>query len=231
MLDFTFDKQLASFIDHTLLKPEATPAEIEKLCTEAIQYQFSSVCIQPSYVELSSSLLRNTNVKVCTVIGFPTGATTTTVKQAEAEEALHNGAQELDMVIHIGMLKVGKIDYVKNDILSIVSTAKPSHAIVKVIIETCLLTDDEKQLACRIAMEAGADYVKTSTGFSKGGATVEDVQLIRRVVGASMGVKASGGVRTREQALTMIAAGATRLGTSSGVYIVTETTEPHPREY
>lgn len=227
----TFDEKLAGLMDHTLLKPEALPSDIEKLCAEARQYHFASVCVQPSYVSLCASLVGGTKVKVCTVIGFPLGTTTTATKQHEAEEALKNGAGELDVVIHVGMLKAGNEQYVRQDIATITESARQSGALVKVILETCLLTDEEKVKACLLAQEAGAHFVKTSTGFSKGGATLEDVQLLRKTVGTTMGVKASGGIRTCEQALAFVQAGATRLGTSSGVFIVTETIESHPREY
>ncbi|MFN4111317.1 MAG: deoxyribose-phosphate aldolase [Ignavibacteria bacterium] len=207
-------------IDHTLLKPEATLDDIKKLCNEARQFHFASVCVNPSYVKFCANELQNTDVKVCTVIGFPLGATTTETKRYEAAQAIQNGAQELDMVINIGRLKSGDYDYVFNDIQQIVLEAKPKRVIVKVIIETCLLTDEEKIKACLISKEAGADFVKTSTGFSKGGATAGDVALMRYVVGRSMGVKASGGVRSREDAELMIASGADRIGASASVKIV-----------
>ncbi len=213
-------KELAGMIDHTLLKPDATPQEIEQICGEAVEYKFASVCINPGYVTLAASLLRSSPVKVCTVIGFPLGATSTKSKVHEAEEAISNGAQEIDMVINIGRLKSGDFDYVENEIREIAGVGHAKAAIVKVIIETCLLSDDEKEKACLLAKEAGADFVKTSTGFSKGGATVSDVALMRRVVGNKMGVKASGGVRSYEDAVTMIENGATRIGTSSGIKIV-----------
>lgn len=211
---------LARLIDHTLLKPEATKSEIEKLCAEAKKYNFASVCINPCYVALCSKLLRDTSVKVCTVIGFPLGATTTATKTFEAEQALRDGAQEIDMVINVGMLKSGEYDYVENDIFAVVTTGKRYGALTKVILETALLTDEEKIKGCLLAKRAGADFVKTSTGFSKGGATVGDIALMRKVVGSAMGVKASGGVRTREEALAMVASGADRIGASASVKIV-----------
>jgi len=219
------DKSIARRIDHTLLKPEATPDDIKKLCNEALQYEFASVCINPSYVSLSYSLLKDSVVKVCTVIGFPLGATTTATKKAEAEEAIANGAEEIDMVINIGMLKQGEYDYVFNDINQVVLTAKRHRAVCKVIIETCLLTDEEKVKACVIAKEAKADFVKTSTGFSTGGATASDVALMKYVVGSSVGVKASGGIRSKEDADEMIRSGADRIGASASVKIVTGGTD------
>ncbi len=215
------DKSIARRIDHTLLKPEATPDDIKKLCGEARQYEFASVCVNPCYVPLSYSLLKDSVVKVCTVIGFPLGATTTATKKAEAEEAIANGAEEIDMVINIGMLKQGEYDYVFNDINQVVLTAKRHRAVCKVIIETCLLTDEEKVKACVIAKEAKADFVKTSTGFSTGGATASDVALMKYVVGSSVGVKASGGIRSKEDADEMIKSGADRIGASASVKIVT----------
>lgn len=214
-------KSIASYIDHTLLKPDATVEEIEKLVNEAKQYHFASVCVNPTWVSYCANLLEGTDVKVCTVIGFPLGATTPKVKRLETVNAIENGAKEVDMVINIGALKSGKYDLVKSDIEGVVDAAK-GKALVKVIIETSLLTDKEKIQACKLAKEAGADFVKTSTGFSSGGATVEDVKLMRSTVGPEMGVKASGGVRTYEDAKKMLAAGATRIGASSGVKIVEE---------
>lgn len=219
------DKSVARRIDHTLLKPEATPDDIKKLCNEALQYEFASVCINPSYVPLSYSMLKDSVVKVCTVIGFPLGATTTATKKAEAEEAIASGAEEIDMVINIGMLKQGEYDYVFNDINQVVLTAKRHRAVCKVIIETCLLTDEEKVKACVIAKEAKADFVKTSTGFSTGGATASDVALMKYVVGSSVGVKASGGIRSKEDADEMIKSGADRIGASASVKIVTGGTD------
>jgi deoxyribose-phosphate aldolase len=215
------DISLARMIDHTMLKPEATPEEITTLCEEAKKYNFASVCINPSFVPLCSKLLKGTQVKVCTVIGFPLGATTTATKRAEAEEVLNEGAQEIDMVINIGKLKAGDYKYVFNDINQVVLAAKRKNAVAKVIIETALLSDEEKVKACLISKEAKADFVKTSTGFSKGGATAGDIALMRYVVGSSVGVKASGGVRSLEDAETMIKSGADRIGASASVKIVT----------
>jgi deoxyribose-phosphate aldolase len=212
--------ELAQFIDHTLLKPDATVPEIVKLCNEAKRYHFASVCINPSYVSLCARQLAGSDVKVCTVVGFPLGANTTETKVAETEQAIHNGAQEIDMVVNVGMLKSGEYEYVKNDIFQVVRASHRSGAIVKVIIETALLTDEEKVKACLLSKWAGAEFVKTSTGFSKGGATAGDVRLMRKVVGSTMGVKASGGVRSREDAEEMVASGATRIGASASVKIV-----------
>ncbi|NWG27687.1 MAG: deoxyribose-phosphate aldolase [Ignavibacteriaceae bacterium] len=215
------DKNIASKIDHTLLKPDATPSEITELCEEARKYHFASVCINPCYVSLCSSLLKGTEVRVCTVIGFPLGATTTEVKKFETEQAVQNGANEIDMVINVGKLKAGDYNYVENDIQQVVRTAKSNGALVKVIIETALLTDEEKVKACLICKKSGADFVKTSTGFSKGGANVGDVALMKYVVGSSIGVKAAGGIRSKEDAEAMIASGADRIGASASVKIVT----------
>lgn len=214
------DKNLAHKIDHTVLKPDATPEEIRLLCDEAAKFKFASVCVNPSYVSLCSSLLKGTEVKVCTVIGFPLGATTTEVKRFEAEQAIQNGAEEIDMVINVGQLKAGNYDYIFNDVNQVVLTAKKHRVVCKVILETALLTDEEKIKACLICKKAGADFVKTSTGFSKGGATVGDVALMKYVVGSSIGVKASGGIRSREDAEKMIASGADRIGASASVKIV-----------
>lgn len=215
------DISLARMIDHTMLKPDSTVEEITTLCEEAKQYNFASVCINPSYVPLCSRLLAGTQVKVCTVIGFPLGATTTATKRAEAEEVLNEGAQEVDMVINIGKLKAGDYKFVFNDINQVVLAAKRKNAVTKVIIETALLTDEEKVKACLISKEAKSDFVKTSTGFSTGGATAGDIALMRYVVGSSVGVKASGGVRTLEDAEEMIKSGADRIGASASVKIVT----------
>lgn len=215
-----FDNKLARMIDHTLLKPDATQKEIEKLCEEAKHYGFASVCINPSNVKLCVKLLHNTDVKVCTVIGFPLGATSSVVKTFEAEQAIKDGAREVDMVINIGMLKSGEYEYVKEDILSVVRVAHSFGVLTKVIIETGLLTDKEKVKACKLAKHAGADFVKTSTGFVKGGATVSDIALMRKTVGAKLGIKASGGVRSQKEALTLIASGANRIGASASVKIV-----------
>lgn len=214
--------ELARMIDHTLLKPEAMPDDIERLCSEALENGFASVCINPCYVALASEKLKGSPVKVCTVVGFPLGATTTRSKVHEADEAIFAGAQEVDMVINIGRLKAKDLAYVEDDIRSVVKVAHARSVIVKVIIEACLLTDKEKTEACVVAKKAGADFVKTSTGFSKGGATAADVALMRRTVGPSMGVKAAGGIRTYTDALLMIESGATRIGASSGVRILQE---------
>ncbi|WP_338470299.1 deoxyribose-phosphate aldolase [Niallia sp. XMNu-256] len=212
---------IAKYIDHTILKADATKEQIRKLCEEAKGYGFASVCINPVWVSFASQLLEGTSVKVCTVIGFPLGATTTEVKAFETKEAIQNGATEVDMVIPLGALKDRDLDLVEKDITAVVEAAK-GKAIVKVIIETCLLTDEEKVIACEIAVKAGAHYVKTSTGFSTGGAIREDIQLMRKTVGPHVGVKASGGIRTLEDMNTMIQAGATRIGASAGVKIISE---------
>ena len=213
------DKQLASMIDHTVLKPDAKEEDIRKLCEEAIEYGFATVCVNPCYVPMAKHLLQDSNVGITTVIGFPLGANTITTKTAEAEEAIENGATEVDMVINIGALKDKKYDYIRDEIKAVVHTVN-KRAVVKVIIETSLLTDEEKEKACLLAKEAGADFVKTSTGFSGGGATKEDIELMRRTVGDTMGVKASGGVRTRQDAEALIKAGATRIGASASVAII-----------
>jgi len=213
-------KELAGMIDHTLLKPEAVLSEINQLCKEAIQHNFASVCINPSYVSTCFDLLKSSNVKVCTVIGFPLGATTTQSKFFEAEEAIKNGAEELDMVINIGRLKDKDYDYVFNDLKSIADLSKKHLCTSKVILETCLLTDQEKVAACLMAKEAGSDFVKTSTGFSKAGATIRDVALMKFVVGDKHKVKAAGGIRSYEDAVAMINAGANRLGASAGIKII-----------
>ncbi|MEN6409330.1 MAG: deoxyribose-phosphate aldolase [Anaerolineaceae bacterium] len=207
-------------IDHTLLKPDATPDQIAQLCFEARKYGFASVCINPGWVSLCAQLLQGSPVKVCTVIGFPLGATASEVKAFETQNAIDHGATEIDMVINVGALKARDLDLVAKDIRGVVNVAHARGPIVKVILETVLLTDEEKTIACLIAKEAGADFVKTSTGFASGGATVHDVALMRRVVGPEMGVKASGGVRTYEDAENMIKAGATRIGASAGVKII-----------
>lgn len=206
-------------IDHTALKPNTNKESILKLITEAKTYDFASVCVNPCWVALAHQELKNTDVKVCTVIGFPLGANTTEVKVFETKDAIEKGAQEIDMVINIAMLKDKEYDYVENEIHQIVEAAK-DKAIVKVIIETCLLTDEEKIKACELSQKAGADFVKTSTGFSTGGATVHDIAIMRKTVGAEMGVKASGGVHTHEEALAMVEAGATRIGASAGVKLL-----------
>jgi deoxyribose-phosphate aldolase len=209
---------IAKMIDHTVLKPEATSEMVEKVCTEAKAFGFASVCINPVYVGLAANLLLGSNVKVCTVIGFPLGANSSIVKALEARDAVACGAQELDMVINIGALKNGNDSLVERDIAAVVEAA--GGRVVKVILETCLLTNEEKIRACKIAQKAGASFVKTSTGFNSGGATVDDISLMRRAVGPQMGVKASGGIRDLATAKAMIQAGANRLGTSSGVAIV-----------
>ncbi len=214
------DGSLARMIDHTLLKPDATPEEIAQLCFEARKYKFASVCVNPTWVKLCAQLLEGTPVKVCTVIGFPLGATASEVKAFETVNALDQGATEIDMVINIGALKARDLETVARDIYGVVKAAHARGALVKVILETALLNDEEKTIACMISKEAGADFVKTSTGFGGGGATVHDVELMRRVVGPNMGVKASGGVRTYEDAASMIKAGATRIGASAGVKII-----------
>jgi deoxyribose-phosphate aldolase len=220
-------RQLAALIDHTLLKPDATETQIRQLCAEARQYNFASVCVNATWVALCSELLTGAPVKVCTVVGFPLGATLPAVKRAETEQATALGAHEVDMVLNIGRLKSGDLAAVYEDIAAVVGAAKNSDALVKVIIETALLTGDEKIAACVLAQEAGADFVKTSTGFSGGGANEADVRLMRQIVGAQMGVKASGGVRTANDARTLVAAGATRIGASAGVRIVEEMTSTH----
>ena len=213
--------ELARYIDHTLLKPDAKEGDIIKLCKEALEYKFASVCVNASHVKLAYSFLQGTEVRVCTVVGFPLGATTKETKAFEASQAIENGAAEIDMVINIGALKSGKHDAVKEDIREVAGVCK-DKALLKVIIETCLLTDEEKVTACLLSMEAGADFVKTSTGFSVGGATAEDIKLMRRTIGPDMGVKASGGIRNLESALKMIEAGASRIGASASVSIVNE---------
>ncbi len=210
--------ELAKWIDHTLLKPDTTEDQIKKICEEAIQYNFASVCINPSWVPLAYKMLRGHSSKVCTVIGFPLGSTFPEVKAAETRLVVEKGADEIDMVMNIGALKSGAYELVERDIRAVVRAA--GRQIVKVILETCLLTDEEKVKASAIAQRAGANFVKTSTGFSSGGATVKDVALMRKVVGQQMGVKASGGVRTYEEACKMVEAGATRIGASASVAIV-----------
>ena len=212
--------RLARYIDHTLLKPEATGEDIVKLCKEAIEHSFYAVCINPSYVDTAVKELQGSLVKVCAVIGFPLGATSTAAKAFEAAEAVDGGAEEVDMVIHVGALKSGNMQYVIDDLAAVVRAAKGNT--VKVIIETGLLDKEEKITACRLVKESGAAFVKTSTGFGPGGATIADVQLMRETVGPELGIKASGGVRTAKEAGQMIEAGATRIGTSSGVAIIKE---------
>lgn len=210
--------KLNKYIDHTLLKPDASQEQIETLIEEAKKYDFASICVNPTWVNFAAQALKATDVKVCTVIGFPLGANTPELKAFETSDAIQNGANEIDMVINIGALKSRNFDLVERDIRAVVEAAKGT--LVKLIIETCLLTDDEKVKACQLAQKAGADFVKTSTGFSTGGATVEDVALMRKTVGPDMGVKASGGARSYEDALAFIKAGATRIGASSGVAIM-----------
>ncbi|WP_112179474.1 MULTISPECIES: deoxyribose-phosphate aldolase [Paraliobacillus] len=212
-------EELANKIDHTILKADTTKAQVLQVCEEAKEHGFYSVCINPTWVEETNQALSDSDVKVCTVIGFPLGATTSEVKAIETSDAIRKGANEIDMVINIGKLKSGDYTVVETDIKAVVAAAK-DKALVKVIIETSLLTDEEKVKACELAVQAGADYVKTSTGFSTGGATVEDIALMRKTVGPNIGVKASGGVRDRETAIALVKAGASRLGASSGIAII-----------
>jgi deoxyribose-phosphate aldolase len=211
--------QLNRYIDHTLLKPDATAAMIDRLCAEAKQHQFAAVCVNPTWVRRAAQLLAGTGVKVCTVIGFPLGATTPAAKAAETRDAVAGGAAEVDMVLNIGALKSGELELVRQDIAAVVEAA--GGALVKVILETGLLSEAEKVTACKLSVAAGAHFVKTSTGFGPGGATLEDVALLRQTVGPAIGVKASGGVRDRATAVAMIEAGATRIGSSAGVALVT----------
>ena len=210
--------KLNKYIDHTILKPETTQEQVEKILSEAKEYDFASVCVNPTWVSLAAESLKDSDVKVCTVIGFPLGANTSAVKAFETEDAIANGADEIDMVINVGALKAGNDALVLDDIKAVVDAS--GDKLVKVIIEACLLTDDEKVRACQLSKEAGAVYVKTSTGFSTGGATVADVTLMRKTVGPDMGVKASGGARSYEDAIAFIEAGASRIGASSGVAIM-----------
>lgn len=215
--------QIARLIDHTLLKPDATREQIVALCEEARSYHFASVCVNPTHVQLCAELLHDApDVAVCTVVGFPLGASLPEVKAFEAEQAIDQGAKEVDMVQNVGALKSGDVDLVRRDIAAVVGVAHAHDALCKVILETGLLTESEKELACRLAQEAGADFVKTSTGFGPGGATAEDIALMRRTVGPEMGVKASGGVRSFADLQQMVAAGATRIGASAGAQIVEE---------
>lgn len=216
------DNGVASAIDHTLLKPEATADDIETLCREAREWKFATVCVNPTWVALAASRLQGSGVGVCSVVGFPLGATTPDVKQYEARRAIFDGATEIDMVLNVGALKSGNVRLVSDDIRAVVAACSERQVVSKVILETALLTDEEKATACTLAKAAGADFVKTSTGFGPGGATAADVALMRRVVGAEMGVKASGGVRDLQQLQAMVAAGATRIGASAGVRIVKE---------
>jgi deoxyribose-phosphate aldolase len=219
---------VASMIDHTLLKPDATRRDIETLCREAAEYRFATVCVNPTWVALCAHALRGTPVKVTSVVGFPLGATTGDVKHYETRRAIFDGAREIDMVINVGALKSGDLRLVERDIESVAAPCREAGAVSKVIIEAALLTDEEKVTACTLARAAGADYVKTSTGFGPGGATVADVALMRRVVGDQMGVKAAGGVRDLEGLKAMVAAGATRIGASAGVRIVQESQGQKP---
>jgi len=214
------DGTVAHMIDHTLLKPDATQDEVAQLCYEARKHKFASVCVNPSYVKLCSELLEGSGVEVCVVVGFPLGATPTDGKVFETQQAIREGASEVDMVINVGALKSRDYESIERDIASIANACHADNAILKVIIEAALLTDEEKVVACQLSKVAGADFVKTSTGFGPGGATIEDVALMRRVVGPTMGVKAAGGIRTFEDAQKMIAAGASRLGASASVRII-----------
>jgi deoxyribose-phosphate aldolase len=217
---------VAAIIDHTLLKADATKEDIENLCREAREFGFATVCVNPTWVALASAALAGSCVPVCAVVGFPLGATSPDAKACETRRAIFDGAREIDMVINIGALKSGELDLVERDIAAVTDTCREGRALSKVIIEAALLTDEEKVAACTLAKAAGADFVKTSTGFSTGGATVADVRLMRRVVGPEMGIKAAGGIRTLEELKAMVAAGATRIGTSSGVRIVQAMREP-----
>jgi deoxyribose-phosphate aldolase len=215
----TAERPIARLIDHTLLKPEATQDQIAQLCEEAREYGFAAVCVNPANVELAAKLLKGSPVAVCIVVGFPLGATLPEVKAYEAQQVINHGAAEIDMVINIGALKSKDYERVEKDMAAVTRTCHDNAAICKVIIEAALLTEEEKVMACQLAKKVGADYVKTSTGFGPGGATTEDVALMRQVVGPHMGIKAAGGIRTLETARKMIEAGATRIGTSSGVKI------------
>ena len=220
---------VASMIDHTLLKPDATRQEIQALCREAAEYGFASVCVNPTWIAECARLLRDTTVKVCSVVGFPLGATTADTKHYETRRVIFDGAREVDMVINVGALKSGDLRLIERDIEAVASPCRDAGVVSKVIIEAALLTDEEKITACTIAKAAGADFVKTSTGFGPGGATAADVALMRRVVGDEMGVKAAGGVRDLEGLKAMVAAGATRIGASAGVRIVQESRGEKPR--
>jgi deoxyribose-phosphate aldolase len=218
-----FDSSIAALIDHTLLKPEATGADIRKVCAEAREYGFAAVCVNPYWVRLVAGELAGSRVKVCAVVGFPLGANSTEIKVAETAGVIRAGAQEIDMVLNVGELRGGNYDAVREDILAVVEVAHANGAIVKVILETAFLNSEQKVKACLLAKEAHADFVKTSTGFGPGGATTEDVELMRHTVGPTMGVKASGGVRTLEDLRKMVAAGASRVGASASVKIVEAT--------
>jgi deoxyribose-phosphate aldolase len=219
---------VAAMIDHTLLKPDATRSDIETLCREAAQYEFASVCVNPTWVALCARLLQGSRVKVCSVVGFPLGATTADTKHYETRRAIFDGAREIDMVVNVGALKSGDLRLVQRDIEAVTAPCRDAGAVSKVIIEAALLTDEEKITACTLAKAAGADFVKTSTGFGPGGATAHDVALMRRAVGEEMGVKAAGGVRDLEAVKAMVAAGATRIGASAGVRIVQESRGQQP---
>ncbi len=214
-----FDRELAGMIDHTLLTPDADSVRIEKLCQEALEYQFKSVCVNPFWVSMAAKILKNSPINVCTVIGFPLGLISTVSKVQETREAVYSGAVEVDMVMNIGALKSGQAGVVLDDIRQVVKAARGT-AMVKVILETCFLTMEEKVAACNLALQAGADFVKTSTGFGPAGATVDDILLLRETVGSKLGVKASGGIRDYEEAAAMVKAGANRIGTSAGIQIV-----------
>ena len=222
--------ELARLIDHTQLKPEATPEQIAQLCDEAAQYGFGAVCINPIYVRFAAQRLEGSGVAVCNVIGFPLGATTTVAKVCEARQAIEDGSRELDMVIHVGALKAGDHKAVQDDIAAVAAACHDGGALLKVIIETALLTDDEKVAACQAAQAAGADFVKTSTGFASGGATVTDVRLMRETVGPKVGVKAAGGIHTYADALAMIEAGANRIGASRSIQIVMQAPASEARD-
>jgi len=217
---YTLDATLAKFIDHTILKPEATPAQVEAVCAEAREYKFASVCVNPIFIPLCADQLADSGVAVCSVVGFPLGADPGAVKAAEAKDAIAHGAVEIDMVLAVGMLKGGLFDVVFSDIHAVAQACHEEGALLKVIFETCLLDQREKIIASLLCKEAGADFVKTSTGFNKAGATVEDIRLMRGVVGTQMGVKAAGGVRSLADAQAMLNAGANRLGSSAGVAIM-----------
>jgi deoxyribose-phosphate aldolase len=218
-----FDRSIARLIDHTLLKPEATASDIRKVCEEARNYEFASVCVNPYWIPIVSRELQGSPVKVCTVVGFPLGASATSIKVAETKQAIQDGAQEIDMVLNVGELRGGNTEAVAADIRAVVEAAHAGNAIVKVILETALLNESQKVAGCTLSKDAGAEFVKTSTGFSTAGATLEDVMLMRRTVGPDLGVKASGGVRTLEDLKKMVAAGATRVGASASVKIVEAT--------
>jgi deoxyribose-phosphate aldolase len=213
-------KELARYIDHTLLKPEATPEQVVRLCQEALDYHCASVCVNPVYVPVAADILEGSDVEVCTVIGFPLGATSTAAKVCEAQLAIGQGATEIDMVIAVGLLKAGQVDRVREDIAALAAVCHAGKAVLKVIIENALLTDAEKVTACQLAQAASADFVKTSTGFAKSGAKLEDVALMRQTIGPEMGIKAAGGIRTYDDAIAMIEAGATRIGASSTITIL-----------